>query len=99
MSSTLLSVIGKPRAHSLTMNGALPEGAVVCAGGVALHDAADSAQVERVVGHVVAAVKVRGQDERQAHDPLDHHAGLRLQLQTQHSTTFSTACLTNSPYF
>ena len=72
------------------MNGALPEGAVVGAGGVALHDAADPAQVVRVVSHVVAAVKVRGQHERQAHDPLDHHAGLRLQLQTQRST----ACLT-----
>ena len=68
------------------MNVSLPEGSVVGAGGVALHDAAEPAQIVRVVGHVVAAVKVRWQHERQAHDPLDHHAGLRLQLQTQHST-------------
>ena len=81
------------------MNGALPEGSVVCAGGVALHDAADPAQVVRVVRHIVAAVKVRGEHERQAHDPLDHHAGLRLQLQTQHSTTFRTACLTEPMFY
>ena len=68
------------------MNGVSPEGSVVGAGRVALHDSADSAQIVRVVGHVVTAVKVRGEHEREAHDPLDHHAGLRLQLQTKHST-------------
>ena len=59
------------------MNGALPKCSIVGAGGVALHDAADSAQIVRVVSHVVTAVKVRGEHERKAHDPLDHHPGSR----------------------
>lgn len=59
-----------------------PEGSIVGAFGVFLHLVLMFSEIVGVVCDEITSVKVGRDDEGMAHDPADHYAGLRLQLDT-----------------